>query len=192
MLPDVGLGTTLELTVIEAALELSPKLDPSLYLSINASPETVTSGRLTPILAGLQGKRIVIEITEHAEVADYDHLLTCFQPLREMGVRLAVDDAGAGYSSLRHIVRLSPDIIKLDMSLTRDVDTNAAHRSLANALIYFANETNAAIVAEGIETEQEMETLKEIGAYGGQGYFLGKPNAVPGACLVGIAEEVAA
>ncbi len=178
------MGTTLELAVIEAALRLLPKLDPALYLSINASPETVTSGRLLPMLAGMHGKRIVIEITEHAEVADYEHLLTCFQPLRDMGIRLAVDDAGAGYSSLRHIVRLSPDIIKLDMSLTRDVDTNAAHRSLANALIYFANETNAAIVAEGIETAEEMETLKDIGVYGGQGYYLGKPGAVPTSCLM--------
>ncbi len=181
---DVGLGIELELAVIATALAMLPNLDPALYLSVNASPETVTSGRLVPLLAGLPGGRIVIEITEHAQVADYDHLLACFQPLKEMGVRLAVDDAGAGYSSLRHIVRLSPDIIKLDMSLTRDVDTNPAHRSLANALIYFSNETNAAIVAEGIETAAEMATLKDIGVYGGQGYFLGKPAHVPDLCRV--------
>lgn len=188
----IGLGTDLELEVIAAALEMLPKLHPSLYLSINASPSTVESGRLLPLLARMDGKRIVVEIAEHACVEDYGHLLACFKPLRDMGVRLAVDDAGAGYSSLRHIVQLSPDIIKLDMSLTRDVDTNAAHRSLANALIYFAAETNADIVAEGVETAREMETLKDIGVKGGQGYFLGKPGDVPAGCLLPRAAPAAA
>lgn len=146
------------------------------YLSINASPEAVASGRVPDALAHLRLDRTVLEITEHARVDDYDVLHRHLAPLKARGMRVAVDDAGAGYSGLQHIVQLAPDIIKMDMSLVRSVDSDPARRALASAMIFYAREMGSCVVAEGIETLAELETLKRLGADSGQGYLLGKPG----------------
>lgn len=96
-------------------------------------------------------------------------------PLRQSGMRLAIDDAGAGYSSFQHIIRLNPDIIKLDMSLTRAVDKDLGRQALASALSFFASSMGSEIVAEGIESESEFATLRTLGVTKGQGYLLGSP-----------------
>ena len=103
--------------------------------------------------------RLVVEITEHEPVDDYEELALALKPLRALGVRIAIDDAGAGYASLRHTLALNPDIVKVDISLTRAIDTDRARRALASALISFADEMDMTIVAEGIETEAELRTL---------------------------------
>jgi EAL domain-containing protein (putative c-di-GMP-specific phosphodiesterase class I) len=172
---EVGLGTALEIAAIRSALSALPLFPDEAYLAVNASPETILSGEIDAVLAGLPAKRIVIEVTEHAPVADYDALLAALRPLRSSGVRLAVDDAGAGYSSLQHILHLQPDLIKLDISLTRDIDTDPARRALASALIGFAYETHSRIIAEGVETAAELATLRALGVKKAQGYFLGRP-----------------
>jgi len=118
-------------------------------------------------------------MTEHAPVGDYEALNRALQPLRAGGVRVAVDDAGAGFASLRHILLLVPDIIKLDISLTRGIDTDRPRRALSCALVAFARETSTVIVAEGIETGAELRTLKEIGVSQGQGFLIAKPMAPP-------------
>ena len=146
------------------------------FLSINLSPATATSAPFARHLDGVPAGRVVIEITEHAPVDDYGTLNAAIQGLRQSGVRLAIDDAGAGFASLQHIVRLSPDFIKLDISLTRGIDADPVRRALATALIAFASEVDAAIIAEGIETEREYETLRSLGAPYGQGFFLGPPG----------------
>jgi EAL domain-containing protein (putative c-di-GMP-specific phosphodiesterase class I) len=142
---------------------------------VNASPETIISAEFSDALADLPAERIVLEITEHADVGDYDALLAALGPLRARGVRLAVDDAGAGYSSLRHILHLQPDLIKLDMSLTRNICLDPARKALASALVSFAREMGSQIIAEGVETEAELSTLKEIGVERAQGYLLARP-----------------
>jgi EAL domain-containing protein (putative c-di-GMP-specific phosphodiesterase class I) len=106
------------------------------------------------------------------------------EPLRKKGLRLAVDDAGAGYASFRHILRLEPDIIKLDMSLTRDIDTDRTRRALAAALIRFAQETGSKIIAEGVETQSELEVLRSLGISMAQGYLISRP--VPLAAAVSL------
>lgn len=173
---DVGLGEELELAMIKKAIQALERLPSGVYLSINASPSIVVSGGLGKTLAGLPMDRLVLEITEHAIVENYQELADALAPMRRRGLRLAIDDAGAGYASLQHIVRLKPDIIKLDISLTRDIDTDQALRALANALIFFSRETGALMVAEGIETEGEYQMLKLLGVFGGQGYHLGRPG----------------
>lgn len=173
---DCGMGEELELAVIAQAVKAFDDLPENCYVSINVSPGTVLSGGLAKTIGHLPLNRLVIEITEHAVVVDYQGLDEALAPLRNAGARLAVDDAGAGYSSLKHIVMLKPEIIKLDMSLTRSIDSDQALRALANALIHFSRETGAAIVAEGIETEGEHKMLKMLGVYGGQGYHLGRPG----------------
>jgi EAL domain-containing protein (putative c-di-GMP-specific phosphodiesterase class I) len=172
---EVGLGEALESAVLRAALAQIGRLPAGVYLSVNASPSMVTGGVFAAAAAGTDLKRIVLEVTEQAMVADHDRMAFALDGLREAGLRVAVDDAGAGYSGLQQILRLKPDIIKLDMSLTRDVDRDAARASLAQALTLFAGRTRAAIVAEGIEREEELAVLRNLGVSHGQGWLLGRP-----------------
>lgn len=165
----------LEICVMQKALGALHVLPDAVYLSVNASPATVATGRLADVFAPYPPERIVLEVTEHSQVDDYDRLLRALDVLRFRGVRLAIDDAGAGYSGLQHIVRLKPDIIKLDISLTSQIDEDIVRRSLGAALVRFAVEIDAAIVAEGIETEAELCTLHDLGVPLAQGYYLGKP-----------------
>lgn len=123
----------------------------------------------------LPGERLILEITEHAQIPEYAALARALAPLRQRGVRLAVDDAGAGYASLRHILRLKPDLIKLDISLVKDIDKDSDKRVLALGLISFALQTKTKILAEGVETEAELLTLRSLGVGLAQGYFLGRP-----------------
>lgn len=170
----VGLGLELELAAVNCALRRLDDLPPGTFLSVNLSPEVAAAPELAQTLAGLPGERIVIEVTEHAPIGDYQALLEALDGLRSLGVRLAIDDAGAGYASLKHILQLSPDFIKLDVALTQGIDTDTARRALAKALIAFASETGTVIVAEGIETQEELDALRALGVTYGQGYHLGR------------------
>lgn len=170
----VGLGEQLEARAIECALARG-SLGDGMYVACNVSPEVVLRGRLPAALCEGDLSRIVLEITEHADVEDYLRLGDILQPLRSRGMRLAVDDAGAGYSSFRHILRLQPEYIKLDISLTRDIDRDRGRRALAAALIGFARETGSELIAEGVETTSELEALRQLGVHKGQGYLLGRP-----------------
>jgi EAL domain-containing protein (putative c-di-GMP-specific phosphodiesterase class I) len=125
---------------------------------------------------GMPPERLVIEITEHAIVHDYRAIGNALAPIRKAGAQLAVDDAGAGYASFRHILHLHPEIIKLDMSLTRDVDTDTRRQALAAALTEFARRVGSRIVAEGVETAGELDMLRSIGPMFGQGYLFAKPQ----------------
>ncbi len=171
----VDLGIELEVATIELALASSTQLRNDMYMSFNASPELVLSGRLPPILQRYPHRKKVIEITEHAPIADYSRMLAALETLRADGTLIAIDDAGAGYAGLQHIVQLRPDMIKLDIGLIRSIDTDSARRALVSALIFFARETGCMIVAEGIETAAELDILRALGVNKGQGYLFGKP-----------------
>ena len=128
-------------------------------------------------VAEAPAERVVLELTEHDCIDDYELFEKAANELRSHGVRLAVDDAGAGYSSFRHILNLHPDIIKLDIGLTRGIDGDPARRALGSAMLAFGLDAfGAAIVAEGIETEGEFKTLRGLGCRFGQGYYLGRPG----------------
>ncbi|MBS9478358.1 sensor domain-containing phosphodiesterase [Ancylobacter radicis] len=172
---ETGLGLELEITAIRLALAALPAFPPEVYLTVNASPATLLSPELNAILAGHPSRRIVVELTEHEMVENYEEIIGALQEFRTRGLRLAVDDAGTGYSSLQHILHLRPDLIKLDMNLTRNIDLDPSRRALAAALIRFARETNSRIIAEGVETEAELQTLRQLGVEKVQGYLLGRP-----------------
>jgi EAL domain-containing protein (putative c-di-GMP-specific phosphodiesterase class I) len=174
-----GLALELELAAVHAALADLERVPDGAYLSLNMSPGTAISAHSGELLSRFPPGRIVIEVTEHARVDDYQKLGASLRDLRERGARVAIDDAGAGFASLRHILKLEPDLIKLDMTLTRGIDADRAKRALAAGLISFAAEIDAAIVAEGIETEGELEALRNLGVLFGQGYFLAKPGPIP-------------
>lgn len=172
---EVGLGIPLELSAIATALGQASGIPDDLYLTINASAAALLAPEFEYAIAGFDPTRLVIELTEHSAVEDYEGLTATLRGYRQRGIRLAIDDAGAGFAGLQHIVRLKPDIIKLDMGLTRNVDTDPARRALASALIFYARETGCQILAEGIETNAELKTLKLLGVAKGQGYHLGRP-----------------
>lgn len=172
---EVGLLRELEMAAIRNAIAAAEELDGAAYLSLNISPATLLSGDMGMVELG-RPRPYLVEVTEHAAVPDYDLLARALRDLRARGMRLAVDDAGAGYASLRHILRLSPEVIKLDISLTRGIDGDEALQAMAAAFIAFAARTRTTIIAEGIETEAELGTLVDLGVHMGQGYLLGRPS----------------
>src|SRR5262249_50635395 len=175
----VGLRIELELTALRATLARLPNINEQTYLSINLSPETAASPLLADLFRDVPVEQLVVEITEQAPIGHYEPLKDAMAPLRERGLRLAIDDAGAGFASLRHIVRLEPDFIKLDIALTRDIETDRWQRALAAALIAFGAQTDVAIIAEGIETQAQMRTLQRLGITLGQGFYLAAPAPLP-------------
>ena len=176
---DVAMREELELGAISRALAALPSIQQDRWLSLNASPELVSSGALARALDGHDCSRLVLEVTEEAPIDDYDAFAAGLLELRSSGLRLAVDDAGAGFASLRHILRLAPDVIKLDRTLIDDVDTSRASRALAAAFVSFAREVGSLVLAEGIERALQLETLLDLGVTLGQGYRLGRPGALP-------------
>ncbi len=176
---DLGLGVELEMTAIRLAVGELHRLDADLTLAVNASPETCCSPELRELLESVDAERIVLEITEHAPVADYGRLLAALAPLRERGVRLAIDDTCSGYASLRHVLHLRPDTIKLDITLTRGIEKDPARRALVEALVRFAPSVGAEVLAEGIESAEELRALTWSGVALGQGYYLGRPAPLP-------------
>ena len=173
----VGLGTELELATLERAIAHLPEIPPRAYLSLNVSPAVLADA--APLLRSVDGTRVVVEVTEHEVVEDYDTLTAATAELRARGVRFAIDDAGAGYSSLSHVLRLLPDIVKIDMSITQGVDEDLARQALARALVDFGGKLGVTIVAEGVETVGELRMLAGLGVACGQGYFLAKPGPLP-------------
>lgn len=175
----VGLAAELELAAARQALAGMEEFPVGVYLSINASPALLLDHRLDDLLDGVVPERVVLEVTEHESVADYPRLRAALTPLRERGFRLAVDDAGAGYASFRHVLRLHPDVIKLDIDLTRGIDADPVRRSLAGALVRLADSLDAVVVAEGVETDRERKALLDVGIVLGQGFGLGRPAPLP-------------
>ena len=175
---ELELGIQLELTTVRRAMAALPLIPPGAYLSVNCSHRAAMSPDMRAQLA-TAAHRMVVEITEHEAVEDYPALAATLQELGAIGVRIAIDDAGAGFASLRHTVRLHPDIVKIDISLVRGIDADHAKRAMASALISFAEEMRMAIVAEGIETQAELDTLVALGAPFGQGFLLAEPAPLP-------------
>jgi EAL domain-containing protein (putative c-di-GMP-specific phosphodiesterase class I)/ActR/RegA family two-component response regulator len=180
---EVGMGSELELAAVASALTGLDDLPPAAYMAVNVSPATAVMPALARLLARSPGSRVVLELTEHTRVEDYDTLLEALDGVRCQGVRVAVDDAGAGYAGLTHILRLRPDIIKLDIDLTRGIDADPVRRALAASLVTFGSDIGAAITAEGIETGEECEVLRALGVDWGQGYYLARPGPLPLASL---------
>ncbi len=177
----VGHGPSLELLALREAYRQLPLLPPDTYLSLNVSPATMLDPRFAVLLdeLGPDAARIVIEVTEHAAVGDYDALSAVLRQLRCRGIRLAVDDAGAGYSSLQHILKLRPDIIKLDRGIVDGADTDPARAALVLAMSAFATSLGMAVVAEGVENARELAVLADAGIPYAQGFHLARPVAAP-------------
>jgi EAL domain-containing protein (putative c-di-GMP-specific phosphodiesterase class I) len=175
----VGLGVELEMLAVRMACERSAALPDDVFMAVNVSPPTAERQDLLGTLAAAQVDHVMLEVTEHARVADYPQLRIAIGRLRELGARLAVDDAGAGFASWRHVLELDADLIKLDGSLTKAVDLDPRRSMLASALVDFGRQSGAAVLAEHIESEPQLAELRRLGVRYGQGFHLGRPQADP-------------
>lgn len=174
-----GMNDPLSEMAISSAFHLSPQLPRDVYISINAGPDELLSGLVEKLFAQQKDpSRYVVEITEHAVVSDYEEMMRSIARLRRMGVRIAVDDAGAGYASFRHILCLKPDIIKLDISLVRDIHRDKDKQDLVAALMEFSRRRRSTLVAEGLETREELAQLRQLHIEYVQGYLLSRPGDV--------------
>lgn len=172
----VGLRVELELAALRAALASLDRLPEDAFLAVNFSPPALTAGSVLRTLAEAPVERLVVETTEHAPVNDYEALRDALFELRARGLRLAVDDAGAGFASLRHVVQLAPDMIKIDRSLIAGIERDRAARALTSALAAFAGEMGQLVIAEGIESESTVAALRALGVGHGQGYHIARPG----------------
>lgn len=170
-----GLLVELERATLEAAIDGAEHLDPDAYLTLNASPTYISEG-LSSALASRTDRDLVIELTEHKPVTDYDALA---RRLQSVGTKLSVDDTGAGYSSLRHILRLRPDFVKADRSWVENLDDDIVRQELFRVMRDFTHRIGSTLIAEGIETPDELDTLIHLGVQFGQGYLLGRPEPAP-------------
>lgn len=187
---EVGLGVELEMLAIKVALETTRYLPRDVYASINASPQTILSGELETLLPAYAGRPLVIELTEHQEVEDFAKLKQRLDALRPYA-RVAIDDVGAGYSGMRHLVDLKPDLLKLDMTLTRDIHRDVARQALTTAMVRFARDIGAKLVAEGVECAEEREALVDLKVDLGQGYFFARPMPVVNSALMAFDGSIA-
>jgi EAL domain-containing protein (putative c-di-GMP-specific phosphodiesterase class I)/AmiR/NasT family two-component response regulator len=173
---EVGLGTELEWLAAETLLGHLNELPADTFLAINMSPATILHAIERELCPPDACSRVVIELTEHVPIEDYSVLQRALHAVRECGARLAADDLGSGYAGFRHLVTLRPDIIKLDMSLVHGIHRSSGQRALASALIAFAKDVGARVIAEGVEEEAELDTLRTIGVPWAQGFHLGRPH----------------
>jgi EAL domain-containing protein (putative c-di-GMP-specific phosphodiesterase class I) len=175
-----GLADALEASLVAAGIHAREHLPRGTYLSINVSPSALVSHDVRAVLDAAPGglEQLVIEITEQKAVEDYDGLAAVLDRARAAGARVAVDDAGAGYSSLQHVLRLRPEYVKLDRGLIADADADPAKLALIEAVGLFAGRLDAALVAEGIERRAEQETLAGLAVPLGQGFLFGRPQAL--------------
>ncbi|MGQ0804723.1 MAG: EAL domain-containing protein [Actinomycetota bacterium] len=172
----LGLGIELERATLAAAIDVAGSLPRAGWLSLNASPALVLEEDTLSAARARCPRHVVIELTERDPIEDYAAVARSLGALE--GTVLAVDDAGAGYASLRHILTLHPAYIKLDMTWVRDLDGDTARQAIVAGVNHFARLTECRVIAEGIESEEEAATLRRLGVELGQGYLFGVPAAV--------------
>ena len=170
----IGQGHELEMLALARAADYLHEVTG--YIAMNVSPATLLLPACRELLSQLRLDRVVLELSEHDRVDDYGALHEVLTPLRASGMQLAIDDVGAGFSSLRHIVLTRPDVIKVDRTLVDGVSRDPVLRTLVGALVAFAHGSGARVVAEGIETADDAEALLELGVDYGQGWYYGRPG----------------
>ena len=170
----VGAGQELERAAIEVALRAASRLPRDRWVSFNLSPSRLTESGIAELLLRSRGRRLVIEITEWLSIDDYDAVRATLDDLAGR-IDVAVDDAGAGFASLRHILELRPRYVKLDMQLVRGVSVDPARQALIAGMVYFARQSGCLLIAEGIESDEERATLRRLGVPFGQGFLFGHP-----------------
>jgi EAL domain-containing protein (putative c-di-GMP-specific phosphodiesterase class I) len=170
----IDVGDRLELLALRRAADYLDEV--SGYVAMNVSPGTLLTRECADLLNEFRLDRVLLELSEHDQVVDYAALMAVLDPLRVAGMRLAIDDVGAGFSSLRHIILTAPDVIKLDRSIVDGVSSDPVLKSLVRSLVDFAEGCDATVVAEGVETASDGDVLLALGVDYGQGWYYGRPG----------------
>jgi PAS domain S-box-containing protein len=174
----VGVGPELEIATLRRAIESARSLPSGRWLAVNISPRLLAGPDALREAFSRVDRPLVLEVTEHEMIADYS---AAREGLRGVapGARVAVDDAGAGIANFAHIVELRPNFVKLDMSLVRRINLDLGRQALVIGMRHFAQSAGCRLVAEGVETKEEAETLLSLGVEYGQGWYFGKPEPIP-------------
>ncbi|GLY28257.1 EAL domain-containing protein [Kineosporia sp. NBRC 101731] len=176
-----GVGVQLELLTMRSALRQLPAVPGGGRLNVNLSAEALMTPSVVDLLLRHAHYPLSVEITEHTQVRDYALLAQPLGVLRKAGVEIVVDDAGAGFANFVHLLKLRPSVIKLDIEIVRGVDLDPMRLALTRSLVGFAEEAKVSLVAEGIETDGELQTLRDLGVGFGQGFIVGRPADLPAA-----------
>jgi diguanylate cyclase (GGDEF)-like protein/PAS domain S-box-containing protein len=174
----LGLGIELETAILSRVISMVPQLPLEVFVAVNISPGAALVVPWAQMLADVDPSRIVLELTEHDAVLDYGALEEALEPCRSRGVRIAVDDVGAGFSSFSHVLELTPEFVKIDQSITRHIDVDDARRRLAHAIAELAGQMGATVIAEGVESQGELDTVGAVGITAVQGYYLSRPRPI--------------
>lgn len=175
-----GMGVVAELHVValREALELRRTMPEGTFLTVNVDPIAVVSSQVRNVLAGEEDlSGLVIELVETGWPSDPSALLSYLSDLRSQGAKIAVDDVGAGYSGLSQLMAVRPELIKLDKSLIQNLPTDPAAQALVTAVSLLSGTLDAWTVVEGIETEEQLRTVADLGVPLVQGYIFGRPSA---------------
>jgi EAL domain-containing protein (putative c-di-GMP-specific phosphodiesterase class I) len=173
---DAGLGPELEALALHKALAARAGLPPNTFLAVNVSPHLLGTAPVQDAFRSVPDLRlVVVELTEHAVVADVAELVRQADALRARGALIALDDAGTGYSGLQLMAGVRPQLVKLDRALVSDVDSDPVKLALAETLGDLAGRIGARLLAEGIETTAELAAFARLGTPLGQGWLLGRP-----------------
>ena len=177
-----GRGPELEAAALTAALARLAAVPASMRLSVNVSARALcASERVRALVTGDDAARLVVELTEHDQVDDYDRLWRVLSRIRAAGGRIAVDDAGSGYAGLAHILQLRPEVLKLDRTLVQGIADDPSRQAMCIAMVGFTDRTGSALVAEGVEEPEDLEVLTSLGVPMAQGFLLGRPRLVAAA-----------
>lgn len=172
-----GLGAELNARVFERAVALRAALPPNTFLTVNVDPEAVGSSVLEAAVTRAGGlERLVVEITEHSAFEDVASVVATLDAWRDRGAKVALDDVGSGYAGLQALLRLRPDIVKVDREIVADMDRDPAKRAVVRMLGDFAGGLDAWLLAEGLERAGELEECVNLAVPLAQGYLLGRPS----------------
>ncbi|MGY1601801.1 sensor domain-containing phosphodiesterase [Geodermatophilus sp. SYSU D00815] len=174
-----GRGTAVEHAALAAVLAVLDARPLDVPLSVNLSPDALVDPGVLDLLLAERPQVVGVEITEHRPIRDYSAVLEVRRQLRDAGLPVSVDDAGAGYASLRHVLKLEPDTIKLDAGIVSGVHADPARQALVAAMVGFAADIGATVVAEGVEVVAERDLLVSLGVRFGQGWLWGRPGPLP-------------
>lgn len=173
----------LEMLCSTKAIEKAAKMDKDKLLFINVSPMIINDSKFNKGFSKMllmknkiSSETVVFEITERTSIKDYKSFRDILNNYIDHGYKIAIDDVGSGYSGLKTIAGTKPNYIKIDMDIIRDIDKDSFKQAIIKNFVSLAQNTNFKIIAEGIETEAELNTLIKLGVYAGQGFFLQKPK----------------
>lgn len=172
-----GIRQRLELAAVRDACAGLADLPPAVFISLNVSPATVADPAFKDAIEGVAGDRLILEIAEDAVADASDDVQEALSSLRDAGVRIALDDTGSGLVSLRQLLDIRADIIKIDTDIVRGIDVDVTNQAIAFSLKSLAERTGAFSLAEGVETEEEAEMLAALEISAAQGYLFGRPTS---------------